>query len=69
MSDNENFTEDVVDASKNPKLAEKLLDEASRTVSKIPREADVRDQSVLDEEQQRLQRIADSLIRKTTDQE
>ena len=67
MSNNEHFRDGVVDTTKDPKLCEELLDEASRTVSGLLKEADVRDQLVLDEEQQRLQRIADSLVRKITD--
>lgn len=62
MSGNEHFRDDSADPELEPERAEQLLDEASRTVSGLPKDLDPRYIQTLSEEQERLRKIADSLI-------
>jgi len=58
---NDRFRDDSVNPGLEPERAKELLDEASRTVSGLPKDLDPRYEQALAEEQKRLRQIADNL--------
>ena len=61
MSSNEHFRQEPVNPELEPGLANELINEASRTMSGLPRDFDPRYEQALAEEQERLRQIADNL--------